>query len=357
MCHVLLFPVSSSSLSRFSFSPSLFSHTQAVVALVHATTEAPVRSPTCHFDHFELSTLTPPEVATTPSSISVVRQTLFPVDTPTVTPQASKMAHLALCIFALLTLLTTRAVADITVHSSFLFLRTGDRTPLTLTSTTPTLSPLGAQQLYSVGEFFRARYITNALSLGNSSSALNTATIANLSVHQVVNAQLYLLALDQPYSVASATAFLQGIYPPFSIMTDGNGGNLGEGDGVLSGGALAELGLLGNQSYVSDLGSFSLFLPFASHVSTFDSLNHVSGKITLHVLSSIVFPFWRLSVVVSFVRLALMDCSFHRAEPPTHTHLADRVPSVRLPVSLPPRSICSRLYVHLHIRQPQLPSP
>jgi hypothetical protein len=178
---------------------------------------------------------------------------------------------LRLLTFATYTALSS---AEYTVHSSFLFFRTGDRTPSILGDSPTTLTPLGAQQLYSTGEFFRARYITNEFSGINITSGLQKATIDGLSINTPLDLQLYLLATDQQSEVASAQAFMQGLYPPFSIMTDGNGGNLGEGDGVVA--ALDSLGVLGNGSYVSNLCS----LPTAVILPPCDySLDLLSSKL------------------------------------------------------------------------------
>ena len=166
------------------------------------------------------------------------------------------MSHSTLLTLVALILYATFTFADVTVHSSFLFLRTGDRTPLTLGTSVsdPTvLTPLGSRQLYSAGDFFRARYITNALSTSNTTSHLNNVPISGLGVHQAVEEQLYTLALDAQWSVGSALAFMQGFYPPFSIKTDNNGGNSRKADGIVSAGTLDSLGLLGNGSYVSAL--------------------------------------------------------------------------------------------------------
>lgn len=162
---------------------------------------------------------------------------------------------------------TSPSLADYTytVHSTFLFLRTGDRTPRTLSTTASTLTPYGAQQLFSAGTFFRDRYITNSFSASNATSDLNTSPISGISVNTALDEQLYLLAMDKQFAIASATAFMQGFYPPFSVMNDGNGNNLGEGDGGLT--TLNQLGLLGNGTYVSAYILFLCCLCFCRPVS------------------------------------------------------------------------------------------
>jgi hypothetical protein len=44
----------------------------------------------------------------------------------------------------------TVAAQNYTVHSSFIFANTGDRTPLLESSSAPTLTNLGAQQMYNL---------------------------------------------------------------------------------------------------------------------------------------------------------------------------------------------------------------
>ena len=45
---------------------------------------------------------------------------------------------------------TTVTAQNYTVHSTFVFANTGDRTPLLEPSTAPTLTNLGAQQMYNL---------------------------------------------------------------------------------------------------------------------------------------------------------------------------------------------------------------
>ncbi|KAK4906671.1 hypothetical protein LTR66_017698, partial [Elasticomyces elasticus] len=96
-----------------------------------------------------------------------------------------------------------------TIHSSVIFARTGERTPQFLGSIPTTLTSLGAQQSYRQGAFFRDRYLA-----WYSNSNQGNALLAGLSVYTVKAQQLSALALNRQYIVASAQAFLQGLYPP-----------------------------------------------------------------------------------------------------------------------------------------------
>jgi hypothetical protein len=76
------------------------------------------------------------------------------------------------------------------------------------------LTPIGANQLYEVGQVYRERYITAA---GNSS--LTTASpIYGLNTNAIDSAQLQIMATDDQWETASAMAFMQGFYPPRNAL-------------------------------------------------------------------------------------------------------------------------------------------
>ncbi|KAI9888269.1 MAG: hypothetical protein M1814_000782 [Vezdaea aestivalis] len=112
-----------------------------------------------------------------------------------------------ICItgIALCSSIVARAQQAETVHASVILNRHGDRTPLI--SGNSTLTPLGAQQMFSAGQAFRSRYLTPA-------SNLSRASFATLNPYQLDNIQLYAMGLIDDYVSASAQAFLQGLYPP-----------------------------------------------------------------------------------------------------------------------------------------------
>ena len=126
---------------------------------------------------------------------------------------------LALIVALLATvILTPEVVADqqqYTVWSSVIYSRTGERTPEVLGYIPTTLTSLGAQQAYNSGAFFRDRYIPTASSPTHDGRA--GAPLYGLSANSVNGRQLYVGALDEQYTVASAQAFLQGLYPPYTL--------------------------------------------------------------------------------------------------------------------------------------------
>ncbi|OTA99880.1 hypothetical protein M426DRAFT_35400, partial [Hypoxylon sp. CI-4A] len=112
-----------------------------------------------------------------------------------------------------------------TVWSSFAYVFYGERTPLQ--GNLPTsLTPLGAQQLYSQGSLLRARYLSNS-SLSDADAALTTnEPIADIERQALDNNQLSIYSTAEDYVVAGALAFLQGLYPPVTQSFARNNGGV-----------------------------------------------------------------------------------------------------------------------------------
>ncbi|KAI1389173.1 phosphoglycerate mutase-like protein [Hypoxylon trugodes] len=115
--------------------------------------------------------------------------------------------------------------ANETVWSSFAYVLYGERTPLQ-GELQPTLTPLGAQQLYFQGSLFRARYLSNS-SLSDEDNAITTnSPISGIERQALDNSQLDIYSTTQDYVVGGALAFLQGLYPPVTqTFAYNNGGN------------------------------------------------------------------------------------------------------------------------------------
>lgn len=92
------------------------------------------------------------------------------------------------------------------IWSTVVYNRYGDRTPYVL-PTSDTLTPLGATQMYNAGARFRDRYLVSTA--GNSSTV-----IQGISQFQLNNDQVSISSLTEQFVVASAQAFMQGLYPP-----------------------------------------------------------------------------------------------------------------------------------------------
>ena len=100
-----------------------------------------------------------------------------------------------------------------TIYSSIIYSYYGDRTPLALPIQNM-LTPLGAQQLESAGSFFRQRY----LEIPQGAEEADT-TINGILNHNLDNSQVLIMSTPDQYVVASAQAFVQGLYPPFTGAT------------------------------------------------------------------------------------------------------------------------------------------
>ncbi|PQE11480.1 histidine acid phosphatase protein [Rutstroemia sp. NJR-2017a BBW] len=110
--------------------------------------------------------------------------------------------------------------ADTTVPitwSSIVYTYHGEKTPDMPNSTTLSLTPLGAQQLYSAGSVIRDRYLTS-----NGTQLTLGLPINGLSTSAIVNSQMQILSTSDEYVVASAQAFMQGLYPPVAGVNGGS---------------------------------------------------------------------------------------------------------------------------------------
>lgn len=121
-------------------------------------------------------------------------------------------------------------------HAAFAFIRTGERTPLERPGV-PVLSAVGANQLYTLGQNFRTRYVA-----GTSPSGLGVQHIAGLAPSILNNEQIWVQTTDAQYLVSAAQAFMQGLYPPH-----GTSNGTGPATGILSDGTVIDYPLNGYQ--------------------------------------------------------------------------------------------------------------
>ncbi|KAH8173641.1 histidine phosphatase superfamily (branch 2) domain-containing protein [Sarocladium implicatum] len=98
-------------------------------------------------------------------------------------------------------LLAGSAAAE-TIHGVFVFSRHGDRTTKWYGS--QQLTKLGAEQCFQSGSAYRSRYLDSS----------SSHKIAGMSEDEYVRTQVFASAPDQPILLNTATAFLQGLYPP-----------------------------------------------------------------------------------------------------------------------------------------------
>ncbi|KAI2465629.1 phosphoglycerate mutase-like protein [Annulohypoxylon bovei var. microspora] len=132
-----------------------------------------------------------------------------------------------------------------TVWSSFSYVLYGERTPLQ-SQLAPSLTPLGAQQLYSQGSLFRARYLSPNANLSLQENAITTnSPISGMELQALDNSQLSIYSTTDDYVIGGALAFLQGLYPPITrTFASSNGG---ENASTLANGTMIDYPLDGYQ--------------------------------------------------------------------------------------------------------------
>ncbi|KAJ6442961.1 histidine acid phosphatase [Purpureocillium lavendulum] len=106
----------------------------------------------------------------------------------------------------------------VTVHGALVFTRHGDRT--TKWYKAQALTSLGAEQNYQVGGAYRERYLSSS----------SPDHIRGISQDKYVGSQIFASAPDQGILMNTATAFLQGFYPPLEdVAPDMAGQGLNNG--------------------------------------------------------------------------------------------------------------------------------
>ena len=136
---------------------------------------------------------------------------------------------------ALFALSATALAEEQVVWSAVTYTYHGEKTP-DLFAGPYDLTPVGATQLYEVGQLYRERYITGAAN----SSLTNASPIYGLNTYAIDNSQLQIMATDDPWISASAMAFMQALYPPQNATVP----NL---ESMLANSSLAEYPLNGYQ--------------------------------------------------------------------------------------------------------------
>ena len=168
--------------------------------------------------------------------------------------------------FLAFTSLARLAVGE-TVWSSLTFTRTGERTPLADEQQESTnilkLTPVGAHQASTAGDLLRDRYLPTAqMSQSN--------VLSGLSPNEIDPDQLYILAADAQFNSASAQAFMQSFYPPFSSNNTSNAA------ATLANGSIVQYPMNGYQYPWVHIASVndpeSIFLDGSSNCPAFDDL-------------------------------------------------------------------------------------
>ncbi|OBT62865.1 hypothetical protein VE03_07580 [Pseudogymnoascus sp. 23342-1-I1] len=113
-----------------------------------------------------------------------------------------------------------------TTWTSLVLTHHGERRP-PLTTAFPTLTPLGATQAFSSGSLLRSRYLT-----GVPSNLTTFSPLQGFHKNYLDSQRIQVLAGPEQYTVASAWAFLQGLYPPVDVPGVVGGSRLAGGKGV-----------------------------------------------------------------------------------------------------------------------------
>ncbi|KAI9045238.1 uncharacterized protein KD926_009652 [Aspergillus affinis] len=127
------------------------------------------------------------------------------------------VSHVYTLVFAV-ALLAAASAQDLKEHvwGIFAFTVHGDSIPAVMPQRPQTLTPYGANNLYAAGSAFRNRYVAVQ---GNGS---NPGTrIENLSPYVLDVDEVEVLSTTSPSDIASAQAFMQGLYPPLNETFSG----------------------------------------------------------------------------------------------------------------------------------------
>ena len=162
-----------------------------------------------------------------------------------------------------------------TVWASAVFARTGERTPEVLGFLPTALTSYGAQQAFDLGSLFRSRYISSA----GSSNGWTSAPLQGLSADGIDPMQLYVGTLDQQFSVASAQAFVQGLYPPYQL--NASEAKIFDPTSVLANGTYVEAPLSGYQyAQVHTAGALDPEFPYLGGSLDCPGFNVAAGEYT-----------------------------------------------------------------------------
>ena len=137
----------------------------------------------------------------------------------------------AVTLLASLALVAAETVLREQIWGTVLFTMYGERTPY-IYPETYTLTPLGAQQLYTAGSSFRNRYLNPPTTLFSEFEV--NSVINGISAIHLNNDQIVMEATPDQFIVASAQAFIQGLYPPLTSPTNDSQSVLANGSTVLA---------------------------------------------------------------------------------------------------------------------------
>lgn len=130
------------------------------------------------------------------------------------------------------------------IWSAVAYIYHGEHTP-SEGSDSPSLTPLGAQQMYAQGTRFRARYLEEGSVTGDQDGSPTNGVIEGIAAVAIDNTQLSIMTTGDQYASAGALSFIQALYPPTTDAFSKNAGGLDAA--VLANGSLINYPLGGYQ--------------------------------------------------------------------------------------------------------------
>lgn len=151
----------------------------------------------------------------------------------------SSLVRIVPLLMAVSTLFSARTVGE-TVWGAVVWSHHGEIVP-SLSDQPIDLTPVGADQLQRAGQLIRNRYVSTAENADKSQLTTNSQ-IAAINEFEVNNGQLHVSSPDLSWIANSATAFMQGVYPPYT--------NPVETQKYLTSNGTAQQAPVGNYQYV-----------------------------------------------------------------------------------------------------------
>ncbi|KAK2591091.1 hypothetical protein QQS21_011224 [Conoideocrella luteorostrata] len=126
------------------------------------------------------------------------------------------LATPSLVILSALSSSVSAQVSNPQVLAAVAFVNHGETTP-SQNGGRSILTPIGAQQMLRQGTAFRNRYLKGGYGNGTTPNSTEAAPIQSISIDTVDNTNLKIMAGTNSGLVNSATAFMQGLYPPKAV--------------------------------------------------------------------------------------------------------------------------------------------
>lgn len=134
------------------------------------------------------------------------------------------------------------------IWSSVGWILHGERTPYYSKNpdNPPSLTTMGAQQMFSQGSMLRARYLDDGTSdQPDKEAGIDRESIVGIQKNAIYNSQIDIISTTDSFIFGSALAFMQGLYPPIEQAFGKSSGTI---DGaIIANGSLVNFPLGGYQ--------------------------------------------------------------------------------------------------------------